>query len=68
MLLGIYFFLISRTVAIAIAMIMAITPTTMYVIRSDVVAKFEGALVAVGAGVAVAAAVATVALVEADDV
>ena len=59
MLLVVYFFLSSRTVAIAIAMIMAITPTTMYVIRSDVVAKFEGALVAVGAGVAVAAAAAT---------
>ena len=66
MLFVIYFFLRFRTVATAIAMIMAIPTTAMYVIRSDVVAKFEGALVAVGAGVA--AAVATVAPVESDDV
>ena len=46
-------------------MIMAITPTTMYVIRSDVVAKFEGALVTVGAGVVVDDTDATVACVSA---
>ena len=50
-----YFFLYSTRPTIAIAMIMAIMPTTMYVIRSDVVAKFEGALVTVGAGVVVGA-------------
>ena len=59
-----YFFLYRTNPTIAIAMIMAIPTATMYVIRSDVVAKFEGALVAVGAGVVVAA-VATVALVSA---
>ena len=68
MLLVVYFFLISRSVATAIAMIMAIPTTAMYVIRSVVVAKFERALVAVGAGIVVAAAELTVAYVEADDV
>ena len=63
----IYFFLYSTMNPMAIAIIMAIPTTAMYVMRSVVVAKFEGALVAVGAGIDVAAAVATVAPVEADD-
>ena len=41
-----------------IAMIIAIAETTMYVIRSDVVARFE-AVVTVGTGVGVAAAAVT---------
>ena len=53
-----------NTVAIAIAMIIAIAAPTMYNIRSAVVAKFE-AVVAVGAGVA--ANVSTAKLASADD-
>ena len=60
MLLGIYFFFSINAPTTAIAMIMAIPTTAMYVIRSDVVAKFEGALVTVGAGVVVDATVANV--------
>ena len=48
------FFLSINTVAIAIAMIMAIIATTMYVIKSVVVAKFD-ADVTVGVAVAVGA-------------
>ena len=47
-------------------MIIAMTPTTMYVIRSVVVAKFDGAVVAVGVGVTTVAAL-TNALVAADE-
>ena len=52
---------------IAIAIIMAIAATTMYVIRSLVVAKFEGALVVVGVGVGLAAAGPTVTIVAAPE-
>jgi len=47
-------FLSSIKPTMAIAMIIAIVAPTMYIIRSDVVAKFESALVAVGVAVAAA--------------
>ena len=62
MLLGIYFFLSIRTVATAIAMIMATTPIARYMSMSEL--ETTGCVAEVGAGV-VDAADATVAEVAA---
>jgi len=70
MLFGIYFFLSIRTVAIAIAMIITITPIAKYVSMAEL--DTTAAAVEVGAGelvdVGVVEALLTVAPVEADDV
>ena len=61
MLLGIYFFLSIRTVAIAIAMIMATTPIARYMIMSELETDVCAVEVGVGEIVGVDAGVLTVA-------